>query len=160
MKIPRVGHLRVLPAFIVVVGLALTVSASGILNSSARQEPSSSRRQTSSSVKKKAPPAFTIEGDVKGLYPGLRKPLRLRIRNPNQFAIELRRVRVSVQDSDHPGCAARWIQHEKRLSVRRNIPAKGRLELDYPVRLRPAGPTDCQGASWPLDFSGTAVRAS
>ncbi|MDQ3620793.1 MAG: hypothetical protein M3391_11830 [Actinomycetota bacterium] len=102
--------------------------------------------------------AFRMKGAVKGLFPGKRKVMKVKLRNPNRFAIVVKELRIRVRPSTDPGCGSRWLSVRQRLRVSVVVPARGRAKKGVPVRLKPTAPTSCQGARWPLKFRGGAVR--
>ena len=113
---------------------------------------------SSSSSERVQRPSFRIRGVARGLYPGRRKPLGLSVRNNNDFAIGLRKVTVTAEDSNKPECSAHWLKLARRVSVQMRVKAGRRVRLPYPMRLRPGTPTECQRAKWPLEFGGRAVK--
>ena len=102
--------------------------------------------------------AFRLKGKVTGLFPGKRKIMKIKLRNPNRFAIVVKELRIRVRPSTNPGCASKWLSVRKRLKVSVRVPARGRAKKSVPVRLKPTAPTSCNGARWPLKFRGGAVR--
>ena len=101
---------------------------------------------------------FLISGNVKGLWPGKSKLLRLRIKNRNAFAIRVLSLSVRAKNSDKPRCSARWIRanETKRLSL--EIASGSRAAASYRVALAKNAPNSCQGARWSLRFGGTARK--
>ncbi len=102
--------------------------------------------------------AFRIAGTLKGLYPGKRKIMKVKLRNPNRFPIVVKELKIAVRPSNKLGCASKWIAVRKLLRVSVRVAARGRAKKSVPVRLKPTAPTSCQGARWPLKFRGGAVR--
>jgi hypothetical protein len=100
---------------------------------------------------------FRVSGRVVGLYPGRAKTMKVRIRNPHPFAIRIKKLRIRVSEGG-PGCRAGTIRIGKA-RVTRPVPARRRLRVRVPVKMRPAAPDACMGARYPLRFAGTAVRA-
>jgi hypothetical protein len=101
--------------------------------------------------------AFAITGEVDGLYPGADLTLDVRITNPQPFWIRVTSVAVRARDAG-PGCPASMLDlRDSQAAV--NIPpgATGRLPLG--IRMDPGAPDACQGASWTLEFTGSAVAA-
>ena len=99
---------------------------------------------------------FEISGEVDGLYPGTDVTLTAEIANPYPFAIQVVSTRATVLDA-RDGCPASLLEiDDARSSV--EIPARGIGSVSLRVRLDRAAPDACQGATWPLLFSGTAVN--
>jgi len=101
---------------------------------------------------------FGIKGRVRGLYPGARRQLTVRFRNPHNFPIEVLSVRVKVSHSDHQGCGRRWVRPRRAVTISVLVPAKSKASASYPVRMRRAAPEACDGATWKLQFSGKGAR--
>jgi len=101
---------------------------------------------------------FGIKGRVRGLHPGARKPLTVRLRNPHRFPIEVRSLRVKVRRSDHAGCGRRWVRPKRAASVSVLVPPKSKAFVSYPVRMREAAPEACCGATWRLRFTCRGAR--
>ena len=102
--------------------------------------------------------SFGIKGRVRGLYPGARKPLRVRLINHHRFPIKVRSVRIRVLKGNHVGCGRRWIRPKRVINISVKVPGKSRAFASYPVRMRKAAPQACSGAKWKLRFSGTGKR--
>jgi hypothetical protein len=100
--------------------------------------------------------SFTIAGSVKGLYPGLTKPLKLTITNPQHFAIVVTSVKVAVGNASQ-GCKAANIA-VTHFSGRRRVGAKGSARVTLELTLAHKAPDACQGAVFPLRYSGRAVK--
>jgi hypothetical protein len=96
-----------------------------------------------------------------GLFPGAKRPLRLRIRNPNRFAIKVTKVRVRIRrDLKHPGCYPRRYLRATRLREPVRVSAKNirRTRTRLKIRMRMSAPDACQRAVFPLRLKGKAVR--
>lgn len=102
--------------------------------------------------------SFGVTGRVRKLYPGARKTMTVRVRNPHGYAIVVRELGVRVRKSDHAGCGRRWVRPKRVVRLSLLVPARSRARASLPVRMRPAAPDACQGARWRLRFRGTAVR--
>ena len=101
---------------------------------------------------------FGIRGRVRGLYPGARKPLTVRLRNPHRFPIEVRSLGVKVRRSDHAGCGHRWVRPKRAVTISVLVPPRSKAFVSYPVRMRKAAPEVCNGATWRLRFIGKGAR--
>ena len=100
--------------------------------------------------------SFKLSGGVEGLWPGARTRLRLRIKNPNTFAIRVSSLSVRPKTSDKPGCDARWLTAVKTKKFSLKVAPRRGAVTTYPIGLSKNAPDACQGASWPLRFTGTA----
>jgi hypothetical protein len=104
---------------------------------------------------------FHMRARARGLFPGARRPVRLRITNPNRFAIEVTKVRVRIRrDPKHPGCHPRRYLRATRLGDSVTVPARGvrRTRTRVTIRMRVSAPDACQRAVFPLRLRGTAVK--
>ena len=101
---------------------------------------------------------FGVSGRVRRLYPGARKSMTLRVRNPHGYAIVVRSLGVRVGKSDRVGCGRRWVRPKRVVRLSLLVPAHSVARASFPLRMRAAAPDACQGARWRLRFVGTAVR--
>jgi hypothetical protein len=83
--------------------------------------------------------------------------LRLRVGDPAPFAILVREVTVTVHNAN-PGCPHRYV-HVASYSGSLRVPPHGSSALRLAITLLPSAPDVCQGARFPLEFHGRAVRA-
>jgi hypothetical protein len=104
-------------------------------------------------------PQFKVRGSVRGLYPGKRKPLTLKVQNPQRYPIKVKTLTVKVGRSNKPGCKPRWIRPKRRVRISLLVPARAKAFVSYPLRMLKRAPNACQGARWKLKFRGEAVRA-
>jgi hypothetical protein len=98
---------------------------------------------------------FTITGEVGGLYPGAETTLNAQVTNPQPFPIRVTSVAVRVRDAS-PGCPASMLEirgSENAVEVPPGATRSVRLD----VRMDRSAPDACQGATWPLEFTGTAT---
>ncbi len=102
-----------------------------------------------------SPGAFTIHGEVGGLYPGLEATLDARIENTEPFPIRVTSVAVAVRDAN-PGCGAAFL-HVDPMTTSIDLPAGAVDQVPIAVRMDHAAPDACQGAAFPLEFTGTAI---
>jgi len=98
---------------------------------------------------------YEIAGEVDGLYPGAETTLDARVTNPYPFAIRVIATGARVLDAA-PGCPASMLVIGESLATA-VLPAGGSDVVPLPVRMRRDAPDACQGATWPLAFTGTAV---
>ena len=105
---------------------------------------------------------FHMRARARGLFPGARRPLRLRIHNPNRFEIKVTKVRVQIRrDLRHPGCYPRRYLRATRLLKPVRVPAKGirRTRTRLRIKMMVSAPDACQRAVFPLRLRGKAVRS-
>lgn len=103
------------------------------------------------------PGSFGLHGHVTGLYPGARRRMRVIVRNPRPYAIEVTSVRVRAADPV-PGCPGSMVRvrwHRRRVRIEAGRAARVLLL----IALRRAAPDACQGVRFPLTFNARAVRA-
>lgn len=153
LTIATIRCLITLCVFGLLLGPEVLAHAEHVAMERARQS-----RHTRISVGQAGEIPFGIKGRVRGLYPGARKPLTVRLRNPHSFPIEVLSVRVKVSRSDHQGCGRRWIRPRRAVTVSLLVPPKSKAFASYPVRMRKAAPEACKGATWKLHFSGKGAR--
>jgi hypothetical protein len=105
--------------------------------------------------------AFHMRARAGGLYPGARRPLRLRIRNPNRFAIKVTEVRVRIRpDLRRPRCYPRRYLRATVLRKPVRVPARSirRTRTRLAIKMRRRAPDACQRAVFPLSLKGKAGR--
>jgi hypothetical protein len=98
---------------------------------------------------------FVISGSARGLYPGARRTLVIRVGNRKPVAIRVVSLRVNVLAARN-GCAAANVRvgrFRRTLTVR----ARGSGFLVLPISMLRRAPDSCQGAVFPLVFTGKAV---
>jgi hypothetical protein len=123
------------------LGLSLAPWAAGIGQRRERVKPSS---------------ALVVTGSVKGLYPGSRKRLQLRVRNRLAVRMKLTSLTVSVRDG-------RWNCRGANVRVQRFwgrlfLPPRRRRVVSLVVSMPKTAPDPCQGAVFRLVFRTRAVR--
>ena len=98
--------------------------------------------------------SFSISGSVAGLAPGIPTALPVTLGNPSAQPITVSQVRVTAADAS-AGCpASNFVSQE--VGGPMVIPGHGQSQQALPVILASNAPTACQGASFPLTFSGVA----
>jgi len=102
--------------------------------------------------------SFSISGRVSGLYPGAVLPLTLTVSNSRSFPIDVTSISAAV-GAPGGGCAASNLTVTS-FSGQLFVPGKGARHAVVQVTLRHAAPNHCQGAVFPLTYSGTAVKAA
>ncbi|MBA2634984.1 MAG: hypothetical protein H0U86_18630 [Chloroflexi bacterium] len=98
---------------------------------------------------------YTIAGEIDGLFPGADATLDARVTNPHPFTIRVISTSVTVLDAN-PACPASMLAiGDSRASF--DVPPGGTGTVPLAVRMSLGAPDACQGATWPLEFTGTAV---
>jgi hypothetical protein len=98
-----------------------------------------------------------VNGHVSGLYPGLRKQMRIVVRNPQTFTVHVTQVTARVSNASST-CRSRNVRIA-RFTGSRTIPAHGRITIYLASRMRRKAPNACQGARFPVTFTATMARA-
>jgi hypothetical protein len=98
---------------------------------------------------------FQIAGEVDGLYPGADATLEVRLTNPHPFAIRVISTTVTVLDAGS-ACPASMLEIGDLQSAV-VVPPGGTGSVPLDVRMSAQASDACQGATWPLVFTGTAV---
>ena len=101
-------------------------------------------------------PAFRITGSISGLYPGGPLSLRLTVTNDENFRIEVSSITTTVHDAA-PSCPAADLA-VGRYAGPLVVPANGTRSTHVPARLSHAAGNACQGAVFPLSYSGHAIK--
>lgn len=101
---------------------------------------------------------FTITGQVSGLAPGVTRPLQLTLQNTQSFDIIVKAVTVTVGNSDRVGCSATNAT-ATGFTGSLTVPKNGTAVLSsLSVRMIADPANACQGARFPLTYTGTAVK--
>jgi hypothetical protein len=104
--------------------------------------------------------AFSLRATARRLYPGGRRPLRVKISNHSRFPIKVTRIRIRVKrDRTHAGCPPRKYVRKTRLRRPISVARRRSRRVRLAIILRYKAPDACQGAVFPLRLRGTAVRA-
>jgi hypothetical protein len=103
------------------------------------------------------PNGFMIAGSVHGLYPGKVAALALTVTNPLPFAIKVTSITIVVSDAN-PGCAAANAMVTS-FSGSLAVPKLGSAVATVQFTLFHSAPNACQGAVFPLKYSGEATKA-
>jgi hypothetical protein len=115
-------------------------------------------RQTGGALASRTSPgSFRIGGTVDGLYPGDSTELVLTVTNPQHFAIVVTTISTTVE-SPSAGCGAPNLT-VAGFTGHLLVGAHGSAQLTVPVALSYAAPDACQGALFPLQYSGLARKA-
>jgi hypothetical protein len=97
---------------------------------------------------------FELSGEVDGLYPGAQVTLEATVTNPHPFAIRVTDAGATVLDAGS-ACPASMLQVE-RAEPNVVIGAHSTGTVSLQVRMSRRAPDACQGATWPLRFTGVA----
>jgi hypothetical protein len=100
---------------------------------------------------------FTISGNVTALYPGAHAALVLTIGNPNNFPIDVQTLAAAVQAPSPSGCPATTLSIGG-FSGHLVVAGNGTAAKSLPVTMSAGAPNACQNVTFPLKFSGTAVK--
>jgi hypothetical protein len=98
---------------------------------------------------------FSIAGEVDGLYPGANATLEARVTNPHPFVIRVISTSATVFDAS-PACPASMLEIGDSEAIV-EVPPGGTGTVPLDVRMSRDAPDACQGATWPLEFTGIAV---
>jgi len=100
---------------------------------------------------------FGITGDVSGLYPGQIASLQLTISNPKPFEISVTSITTAVGSATRT-CPAAYLS-VGAFSGHLRVGANGKATTTVTATLEHSAPDACQGAMFPLAYTGNAVRA-
>ena len=104
--------------------------------------------------------AFSLRATARRLYPGRKRPLRVRISNHSRFPIKVTRIRIRVKrDPTHASCPPRTYVRKTRLRRPIRVARRRSRRVRLAIKLRYKAPDACQGAVFPLRLRGTAVKA-
>jgi hypothetical protein len=100
---------------------------------------------------------FLLGGDVSGLYPGAELPMAVTVTNPLPQVIVVTSVRAATVGSDRGGCDPSLVTSPGWTgSVR--VASGGQANVFVAIRMSGSAPGACQGATFTLQLTGTAVR--
>lgn len=129
------------PAATAVLGASLT--ASNTLNGNANSSD---------------PKSFSISGSVSGLYPGSTKNLPVLISNQNNQDIRVTSIHINVTGSDKDGCASNNLATSDYSGPGFVVSKNSSQTINLPVSMIHDASNACQGATFTLQYSGTAVK--
>ena len=101
--------------------------------------------------------SFVVSGDVEGLAPGVTRTLFLKLSNPNNGDISVQSLTVAVGDSSKT-CTGANVR-VGALTGPVFVPGRGTAQVTLPVTMLGTAPGACQGATFPLTYGGSAVKA-
>jgi hypothetical protein len=130
----------------VAIGLVLVLAASGAV-----------QRSDEAARKGRQHLSLRVSGGVRGLYPGARLRLRLKVRNTRGFPIRVVSLKVRVGNASR-GCRRRQLRIGRfhRALV---VPAHRSRRAALPVTMLRSAPDACKGAVFPLRFRALGRRA-
>lgn len=102
--------------------------------------------------------AFTISGKVGGLYPGAVRSLKLTVTNHQSYAIVVTSLTTKVGAAS-TACGASNLTVAS-FSGRLRVPARGKASTSVHATMAHSAPNACQGAVFPLHYTGHASRAA
>ena len=94
---------------------------------------------------------------VEGLAPGVTRTLFLKLSNPNNGDISVQSLTVAVGDSSKT-CTGANVR-VGALTGPVFVPGRGTAQVTLPVTMLGTAPGACQGATFPLTYGGSAVKA-
>ena len=159
-------HLRLLRWLrpLTIVGAAGTVAGTAavvaVVQSARAPEPRSSvlgRQLVRGDDDNPAASSFVVSGDVTDLAPGVTRPLRLRLTNPNPSDISVEAVQVTVGDSS-TGCSGGTLR-VATLPGPVFVPRLGEAGVTLGITMSASASSICEGATFPLTYGGSAVKA-
>lgn len=103
-------------------------------------------------------PALALRGSVAGLYPGARRPLRVRIRNRRPFPVRVLALRARVVGGGRRGCTRKYLVVAPR-RLRLRVPPRRARSVLLRVTMRRSAPDACKRAVFRLAFSARGRRA-
>lgn len=95
-------------------------------------------------------PKIKVHGKVKGLYPGVRKQMKVGVHNRLPHRVTLISVRARVKDAS-PACSGGNIRVQ-RFRGRKPIRPHRRNRVGVQVTMAPTAPDACQEARFPITF--------
>jgi hypothetical protein len=105
---------------------------------------------------------FSVTGvPVAGLYPGVTRPLAVKVTNPYAFGIKIGPVTARVRSSNRPGCTGAPTNLTAAAGGSRSllIGAHRSKTVLLHVAMPSTVSNACQGATFALAFSARATRA-
>ena len=96
-------------------------------------------------------------GAMRGLFPGGAEKLVLTVTNPNSFEIIVRSITVDAEDASND-CASNNLLTRDYSGPPVSVPKKGFTRVAVEVAMRSNADDECRGATFPLQFGGTATK--
>jgi hypothetical protein len=99
----------------------------------------------------------------KGLYPGVVREMKLTLRNPYDFALNVKSLRGEIVASSRRKCkpvAANLVARGYAGKLPIVIPPRGKVDAkSIPLYMPPGASQACAGATFTIRLSGTATKA-
>lgn len=101
---------------------------------------------------------FKVKGTVKGLYPGLKKRLPLKLKNRAKYAIKVQTLTIKRKKTGVMKCPKRLLRVKK--FVRPNMKVRpGRTgKAKAWVKLAAKAPNACKNVTFPVAYQAEAVK--
>jgi hypothetical protein len=99
---------------------------------------------------------FEISGATDGLYPTVVRTLHLKLENPHSATVTVETLQIEVGDAS-PRCTSSNLAVEP-VDLPIDLPALGEATVAVTIRLVDDPADACQGARFPLTYTGTASR--
>jgi hypothetical protein len=106
--------------------------------------------------KRYEPQRLHITGHITGLYPGAKRRMRVKVRNPHDHAVRLRFVGARVRSMSRQCPRRNLVVRRSRRRLR--IPPHRTRRLWLRVLMRAAAPAGCQDAEFRLRFRAAGRR--
>ena len=149
---------------VTLVGAAGTVAGTAavvaVVQSARAPEPGPSvlgRQMVKGETDEPAARSFLVSGDVTDLAPGVTRPLRILLTNPNDSDISVEAVEVTVGDSGN-GCSGGTLS-VAALPGPVFVPRLSEAGVTLGVTMSASASSICEGATFPLTYGGSAVKA-
>ncbi len=101
--------------------------------------------------------ALRASGHVRGLYPGARKGLHVKLRNRSSRWVIVRAIRADVKNGA-PGCSRDNLSTQPKELAYPLVPPRKTRRIGLRIRMWPGAPDACQGVKFPLRFIVRATR--
>jgi hypothetical protein len=98
---------------------------------------------------------FTIHGNIKRLYPGVHRRLKLVVHNPGRRRLTVRRITTRVRGGN-AACRARDL-HVSAFRGRIRVRPHRSRRIRVKIWMRAGSPTSCEGHVFRLAFRGRAT---
>ena len=100
------------------------------------------------------PAAFHVKGHLKGIYPGQKTSMKVKVTNAGHARITLTRLKVKVR-STVAGCPSSSLKFTP-FKGHRKIRGDATIAMKLAARMKATSPDACQGARYRLTFAGRA----
>jgi hypothetical protein len=100
--------------------------------------------------------SFSISGNVSGLYPGVTRPLVLKVANPQKVAITVTSIKTAVSTASAT-CVAANVKVSS-FSGQLHIAAGAKTQVTVQVTMSHGAPNSCQGAVFQFHYSSVGTE--